>query len=121
MTDFLALINYEHWILNALILLPLAGVLPIALAPAARARQIALGVTVVELVLSLGLWWAFDPSTPVMQFAVGGPWLPHWGIRYAVGLDGLSLFMVLLTTVIMPLAVLASFNYIQTREPLYYG
>ena len=55
MTDFLALINYEHWILNALILLPLAGVLPIALAPAARARQIALGVTVVELCPRFGL------------------------------------------------------------------
>ncbi len=121
MTDFLAAINYDRWILDALILLPLVGVLPIALAPAARARQIALVVTILELVLSLGLWWAFDPSTPVMQFAVEGAWLPRWGIRYAVGLDGLSLFMVLLTTAIMPLAVLASFSYIQKREPLYYG
>ena len=108
MTDFLAVLGYERWILDALLLLPLVGVLPIALAPAARARHIALAVVLLELVLSLGLWWAFDPSTPVMQFAVEGAWLPRWGIRYAVGLDGLSLFMVLLTTAIMPLDINAA-------------
>ena len=121
MTDFLASIYYERWILNALIVLPLAGVIPLLLAPAARARQVALVVTILEFVLSLGLWWAFDSSTAVMQFAVEGAWLPQWGIKYALGLDGISLFMVLLTTGIMPLSVLSSFHYITHRERLYYG
>jgi NADH-quinone oxidoreductase subunit M len=121
MNQFLTSIGYGHWILNALILLPLVGVLPVVLLPAARAKQVALWVTIVEMVLSLGLWWAFDPTTSAMQFVVTAPWLPKWGISYTLGLDGLSLFMVLLTTIIMPLAVLSSFKYIEQREKLYYG
>lgn len=121
MNAFLMSIGYGRWILNALILLPLLGVLPIVLLPAARARRVALWVTCLELLLSLGLWWAFDPATSAMQFTVTAPWLGQWGISYTLGLDGLSLFMVLLTTVIMPLAVLSSFKYIEQREKLYYG
>ncbi len=121
MSAFLTSIGYGHWILNTLVLLPLVGAIPIALFPAARARQIALAVTCLELVLSLGLWWAFDPSTSAMQFAVTAPWVGAWGISYTIGLDGLSLFMVLLTTCVMPLAVLSSFKYIDQREKLYYG
>ncbi|MEO8138204.1 MAG: NADH-quinone oxidoreductase subunit M [Gemmatimonadota bacterium] len=121
MSQFLISIGYGQWILNALILLPLIGVLPIVLLPVARAKQLALWVTCLELVLSLGLWWAFDPATSAMQFVVTAPWLSQWGISYTLGLDGLSLFMVLLTTLIMPLAVLSSFKYIEQREKLYYG
>ncbi len=121
MSEFLTSIGYGGWILNTLILLPLAGLVPLALAPARQAKQIALALTLVEFVVSLGLWWAFDPADPLMQFQVVAPWLPAWGINYLLGLDGLSLFMVLLTTGIMPLAVLASFNYIARRERLYYG
>ncbi|HWA15163.1 MAG TPA: hypothetical protein VG817_01935, partial [Gemmatimonadales bacterium] len=121
MIEFLSSIGYDGWILSTLLIIPLAGVIPIALAPAAQAKRIALVVTIVELVVSLGLWWAFNPSATGMQFAVDQPWLPQWGIRYQLGLDGLSLFMVLLSTAIMPLAVLASFNYIEKRLKLYYG
>jgi NADH-quinone oxidoreductase subunit M len=121
MTDFLTSIGYDRWILNALIVLPLVGAIPIAAAPAARAKTIALIVTLAELILSLGLWWAFDSSMPAMQFGASAPWLPQWGISYTLGLDGISLFMVLLTTAIMPLAVLSSFKYITEREKLYYA
>ncbi len=121
MTELLHSIGYGRWILDALLLLPLIGVLPMVFLPAARARHVALVVTVVEFVLSLGLWWAFDQSDPTMQFAVDVPWMADWGIHYALGLDGLSLFMVLLSTGIMPLAVLSSFHYIEERERLYYG
>jgi NADH-quinone oxidoreductase subunit M len=120
MTDFLASIGYNDWILNVLIVLPLAGALLVALVPAAQARTVALVLTLLELLVSLGLWWAFDPTTIPMQFGVDQAWLPQWGIRYTLGLDGISLFMVLLTTGIMPLAVLSSFKYITEREKLYY-
>jgi NADH-quinone oxidoreductase subunit M len=56
-----------------------------------------------------------------MQFGVSIPWLPEWGITYQLGLDGISLFMVLLTTGIMPLAVLSSYHYITQRERPYYA
>jgi len=121
MTEFLHSVGYGRWILDALLLVPLVGVLPMLFLPAARAKHVALVVTVVEFVLSLGLWWAFDQTDPTMQFMVDVPWMAQWGIHYALGLDGLSLFMVLLSTGIMPLAVLSSFHYIEQRERLYYG
>jgi NADH-quinone oxidoreductase subunit M len=121
MRDLLLSFGYDRWILNALIILPLVGALAVGFAPAARARYLAMVVTLLELVVSAGLWWAYDPSTSAMQFSVDAPWLPQWGIRYSLGLDGISLFMVLLTTAIMPLAVLSSYHYITRREKLYYA
>ncbi|TFG51025.1 MAG: NADH-quinone oxidoreductase subunit M [Gemmatimonadales bacterium] len=121
MRDLLLSLGYDRWILNALIIIPLIGVLVVGFAPVARARYVAMVVTLVELVVSAGLWWAFDSTSSAMQFGVDAPWLPQWGIRYSLGLDGISLFMVLLSTAIMPLAVLSSFHYITRREKPYYA
>ncbi|MGD2136468.1 MAG: NADH-quinone oxidoreductase subunit M, partial [Gemmatimonadales bacterium] len=74
-----------------------------------------------EFLLSAPLWWAFEPGTAAMQFTAVHPWIPAWGIAYRVGIDGISLFMVLLTTFTMPLAVLGSWNYITTKERAYYA
>ncbi len=121
MTHFLASVAYDRWILHALVLLPLAGIVPVLLAPARQAKLIALWVSIAEFVLSLGLWWAFDPANGGMQFSATVPWLTQWGISYHVGLDGISLFMVLLSTGLMPLCVLASWRYITSRERGYYA
>ncbi|MGE0353573.1 MAG: NuoM family protein [Gemmatimonadales bacterium] len=121
MTDFLTSLGYDRWIVPTLILLPLAGMVPILLAPARLARRIALGVTLLEFLLSAGLWWAYDPAQAAMQFRATADWLPDWGIAYRVGIDGISLFMVLLTTGLMPLCVLGSWKYITEREPGYYA
>src|SRR2546422_3598547 len=56
-----------------------------------------------------------------MQFQLDVPWIPAWGIRYAVGVDGISLFLVLLTTFLVPLSVLGSYSYITTRERGFYA
>ncbi len=64
---------------------------------------------------SLQLYWKFDPTTAKFQFREFAPWIPKLGISYALGIDGISLLLVLLTTLIMPLCVLASWRYIQTR------
>src|SRR3989454_161905 len=56
-----------------------------------------------------------------MQFQLDLPWIPAWGIRYTVGVDGISLFLVLLTTFLVPLSVLGSYSYITTRERAYYA
>ena len=77
-------------------------------------------MTLVEFVVSVGLWWAFVPSGG-MQFAATVPWMPQWGIAYRVGIDGISLFMVLLSTLMMPLCVLGSWNYITERERGFYA
>ena len=65
--------------------------------------------------LSLPLWWRFNPDTADFQFREHVAWIPFLKIDYSLGLDGISLLLVLLTTLIMPLCVLASWNYIKTR------
>ncbi len=121
MAEVLNALGYHDWILQALLILPLAGVIPILMGTPSAAKRIALGVTVAEFVLSLGLWWTFDVLNGGLQFAAAAPWLPAWGISYRVGLDGISLFMVLLSTAMMPLSVLGSWNYITKRERGYYA
>jgi NADH-quinone oxidoreductase subunit M len=121
MTSLLASIGFERWILHVLLALPLLAVVPVLLAPAAFARRIALVATTIEFVLSVGLWWAVDTSAGTMQLSVSIPWIKAWGISYAVGIDGISLTMVLLTTLLMPLCVLGSWNYITERERGYYA
>jgi NADH-quinone oxidoreductase subunit M len=121
MTPFLESIGYGQWILHALVLLPLLGIVPILLGSEPAAKRTALVVTGLECVLSLGLWWAYDPARGGMQFVSETPWLPRWGINYLVGLDGISLVMVLLTTILMPLSVLASWRYIEKQERGFYA
>jgi NADH-quinone oxidoreductase subunit M len=121
MTQFLQSIQYGQWILHALILLPLLGVVPVLLGDPRSARRTALVVTTLEFILSAGLWWALVPGQGGLQLVANIPWIPSWGISYRVGIDGISLVMVLLTTVLMPLSVLASWHYISTRERGFYA
>jgi NADH-quinone oxidoreductase subunit M len=121
MSNFLASVAFNQWILHALVLLPLVGVVPVLLGDDRSARRTALVVSLLELVLSLGLWWSLDPVEGGMQLVSSAPWIPAWGISYRVGLDGISLFMVLLTTVMMPLSILASWTSITRRERVFYA
>jgi NADH-quinone oxidoreductase subunit M len=120
MNDFLNSVGYGQWILHALVVIPLAGVLLLLVTPERAAKHVALAVSLVEAILSLGLWWHFDPAGG-MQYHTAAEWLPRWGISYRTGLDGISLFMVLLSTLLGPLSVLGSYNYITQRERGYYA
>ena len=75
-------------------------------------RGVALGSTLLTFVLSWGLWFGYDPTEPGFQFIEHAPWLPEWGIHYFVGIDGISLLLVLLTTFIVPLVLVASWHEI---------
>ncbi len=121
MPEFLQAIGYNRWILNVLLVLPMVGVAIVLLAPEKWARWLTLVVAVAEFVLALGLWWAFDPTNGGMQFTASFAWLPEWGISYRVGLDGLSLFMVLLATAMMPLLVWGSWYAIDQKVRGYYA
>ena len=79
MTDLLISIHYSQWILHALVLLPLAGAVPILLGEPRGARRMALVVTTLEFVLSIGLWWAFDATDGGMQLASSASWIPGGG------------------------------------------
>ena len=121
MTGFLASIGYSGWILHGLLALPLLGAIPVLLAPVAAARRIALAVSLAEFLLSVGLWWALDTEPGTLQLTASVPWISAWGISYAVGIDGISLMMVLLTTLLMPLCIVGSWRYITERERGYYA
>src|SRR5262247_1530866 len=73
-------------------------------------RFFALLVTIVTFIFSLHLIANFDSTSPDFQFAVKIPWIPSLGIDYSMGIDGISLFLILLTTLLTPLAVLASWS-----------
>ncbi len=107
--------SYPH-ILSTLIFLPLAGALLLLfINNDFFARYWALGITALTAVLSLPLVSAFDISSTKFQFAEQVSWIDSLNIQYVIGVDGISILLVMLTTLIMPLCVLASWTYIKTR------
>jgi hypothetical protein len=88
----------------------------IATGVANPARATALATFVVEFIVSLGLWWAFDPADGRWQFSFDSAWIPSWGVRFTIGIDGMALMMILLTTFIMVLSSLGSWTYIRTAS-----
>ncbi|MCA9803795.1 MAG: NuoM family protein [Cyanobacteria bacterium HKST-UBA02] len=114
--------NDPTFILNLLLAVPLIASLIIPLVPTDKdARGAAIGFSLAMLGLSLFLWSRFDSSTSGMQFVTVQPWITTpVQISYNIGVDGLSLSMVLLTTVVTLMAVLASYT-INKRGKLYYS
>jgi len=111
---------YARWVLTALLAWPLLAGLVVLLLPARLAKYVALVASVIEFAISVPLWWTFAPAGG-MQFVVDQPWIAAWGIHFTVGVDGISLFMVLLTTFLMPLSILGSWSYITKRETGFYA
>ena len=106
-------------ILSILLILPLVGGLFIAMlhedaAGVRNARWMALWTTTITFIVSLILIWRFDPASADFQFVEKRPWLGG-AITYAMGIDGISLPFVILTTGLMPICILASWTAIQSR------
>jgi NADH-quinone oxidoreductase subunit M len=100
-------------ILTLVTFLPMGGAVALMAVNGANHRALrlaALGFSVLTFVFSLHLWWDFDPSTSDFQFRTDTEWIPLYGIAYRMGVDGISLFLVLLSTFLMPLVILASWN-----------
>ncbi len=85
-----------------------------------RARRVALGFALAALALALLLWGQFDAASGSPQFEERYTWIPTLAVEYHVAVDGLSLLMVLLSALIVPMAMLASWK-IQERVPLYFA
>src|SRR5256886_6938443 len=111
---------YDTWVLTTLLAWPLLTAAVVLVAPERWAKHLALVATLVEFALSVPLWWRFAPANG-MQFTQVFTWIPAWGIHYRVGVDGISLFLVLLTTFLTPLSVLGSYQYITKRERAFYA
>ena len=111
---------YARWVLTALLAWPLIAGVVVLLLPARLAKYVALAASVIEFAISVPLWWTFVPDGG-MQFTMDRAWIAAWGIHYTVGVDGISLFLVLLTTFLMPLSILGSWSYITKREGGFYA
>jgi NADH-quinone oxidoreductase subunit M len=82
---------------------------------ARNSRWAALWVSLFTFFESLYLWLNFDPATPDFQFEELIPWIPEYNISYHMGVDGISVFFVLLSTFLTPICILASWEAIKTR------
>src|SRR6059036_1515787 len=111
---------YAQSVLTALIAWPGLAAGVVLGAPERWAKHLALAASFIEFGVSVPLWWVFQPAGG-MQLQLDVPWIPNWGIHYAVGVDGISLFLILLTTFLMPLSILGSYTYITTRERAFYA
>lgn len=77
-------------------------------------------VSLITFAVSLLLFFGFDHQSPKFQFVIDSVWIPTFDAGFRLGVDGMSLLLVLLTTLIMPISILASFNSIKLREKEYY-
>jgi NADH-quinone oxidoreductase subunit M len=120
-------------LLSTLIWLPVAGgLLLLALArhtaqeeagnTAGNAvRWLALGLSLLVFVLSLPLWISFDRGTAAMQFVERLPWIERFGVEYFLGVDGFSMPLIMLTTFLTPVIVLAGWEVIRKRTAEYFA
>jgi NADH-quinone oxidoreductase subunit M len=100
------------WLLTMLVV-PALGAAVVAALPAARAglaRQLTLGVSLVVLVLALLATAAFDRGGPRFQLTTSAPWIPDFGVYFALGVDGIALVLLLLVAVLVPVVVGASWH-----------
>ncbi len=111
----------SHWVLSLLLILPMAGAALCLIVREEQSRYVAMLTSVATFAISLPLFWTFRSGTAAIQNYVSVPWIEAWGIGYTIGIDGISILMVLLTTFVTPLAILASFTYIQRHQRAYYA
>jgi NADH-quinone oxidoreductase subunit M len=105
-------------LLTLIVFLPLAGALLVLLAGGRGdrpereplVRNLALLTSLATFAATLYLWWRFDPASPAFQFEERYSWMPDFGIQYYVGIDGISLLLVVLTAFLTPLALLSSWE-----------
>ena len=105
-------------ILSTITFLPLVGAVAVAFMPRrqeAAVKGLALAVSVLTFVVSLPLYAVFNPAVADYQFVEARTWMPTLGVTYHLGVDGISLLLVLLTTFLMPLTILASWHSIERR------
>jgi len=108
----------EFPLLTLIIFFPLLGVATLLFLNKERKetiRWVTLAVALLEFIFSLPLFFNFRLDTAAMQFVEKAPWIPEYGIHYFLGIDGISLFLVLLTTFLTLVSVMACWADIQEK------
>ncbi|MCX4468813.1 NADH-quinone oxidoreductase subunit M [Micromonospora sp. MW-13] len=113
--------------LSVLTVAPLVGALVVALLPRRRpdlAKQVALGWSLLVLVLSVVMWVAFKTDGDRLQFRESYTWIPQWDARFTFAADGIALVMLMLIAVLVPLVILASWHDAESSKrsvPVYFA
>src|SRR6187549_2446028 len=113
--------------LSLIVFLPLAGALLVLLAGGRGdnhdreplVRTLALAVSLVTFAATLLLWYRFDPTVAAYQFEEKHAWIPVFGIQYYIGVDGISLLLMVLTGFLTPLALLSSWVSVHKNVKLF--
>jgi NADH-quinone oxidoreductase subunit M len=111
-------------ILSTLIFLPIGGAVLISLIKRTNdtfIKRTALLISLITFVLSIPLFSSFDKTTANMQFTETYNWIPSWGIKYALGIDGISVLFILLSTLLTILCVTVSWNSIKDKVKEFYA
>jgi NADH-quinone oxidoreductase subunit M len=109
-------------ILSTFLWLPIAGAIVLVFFPRTAVTAVkgfGLAISIATFVVSLGVLRGWDDTRATFQFVENVPWIPQWGINYSLGIDGISLWLVLLTTFLVPLIFLAGWNSL-TKHPKEY-
>jgi proton-translocating NADH-quinone oxidoreductase chain M len=110
-------------LLSNLILIPLIGSLLVLFIPSQykeTIKVIVLSFSLAEFLLSLTMWMSFDNSSSRFQFVESFDWIESSNIIFYLGVDGISLFFILLTTLLIPICLLASWDAIKFNEKEYF-
>lgn len=111
----------DQYLLSTLIFLPLvAGLLLVPVRSLSITRTIAMAVALIEAILCFYLWYQFDGSTAKMQFVENYDWLPAFGIRYIIGIDGMSLLLVVLSGLLTPLIILSQWHINEGKQRFFF-
>ena len=105
-------------LLSLVTLGPAAAAIVLGLVPGRAVRLhrwLALIVSLAVFALSCLLWTGFNADSPSFQFVERAAWIPQFGITYHIGIDGISLVLVLLTTLLMPVVILGSWTSINQQ------
>jgi len=108
-------------LLSILILMPLLVGVLCFLVGEKEAKALALVASLATFVLSLGLWVGYDPSGVAFQFVEQVRWIPEFGVSYAVGIDGISLLLILLTTFLGPVIIVSATPAVDKSIGAYLG
>src|SRR6266404_5944898 len=109
-------------LLSLIVFTPLAGALMLALTPRENTGAIQRSAFIFSLIpFAFALWLLarFDPDNPGMQFTEKVMWIREFQIQYSLGVDGMSLFLILLTTFLTPLVILAAWGDVHRRVKEY--
>ncbi len=112
--------SFMDHLISWMIAVPFLGIVILAFVRKEESiRRAALGITLAEFFLSLVLWKNFDLTVSSMQFVERVVWMSTFNIQYAVGVDGVSILLVMLTAFLCPLCILCSWTGITTRVRAY--